>query len=267
MSMLEKFDCFPQKPKTTKSMDTICDICFKNFLNMNFASRKFGINAETFQGVDKMKTLFLATPFLICACTIPSNEQPIVENDYDSDDIISNSDTSIEDSNTETNIENTDSEEELKEDNSGITLESNIWVVTEAILIEDTCNWDTSLREFFGVGADALLPNDFTVDGFENSFEIEANDYGASGPISCVINDLEFDCETQSVTPIDFDLGTYGWTYAIDFSGFINDERSLNGTAEVSFPTVTDWLIPIFQSGGIDASQCVQSFELSISAN
>ena len=222
---------------------------------------------ETFQGVDKMKKIYLITPFLLCSCTTPTNGQSIITNDLDSDDQVSTSETTVEETNSETNLESTDSEEELKEDDSYITLESDIWVVTEAFLLEDNCNWDTSLREFFGVGSDALLPNDFTLDGFENSFEIEANDYGASGPISCVINDLEFDCETQSVTPIDFDLGTYGWTYAIDFSGVINDERSLIGTAEVSFPTVTDWLIPIFQSGGIDASQCVQTFELSISAN
>ena len=79
------------------------------------------------------------------------------------------------------------------------------------------------------------------------------------------LNELEFTCETQTVIPLDFDLGTYGWTYAIDFSGYAIDENSISGTAQVSFPTISDWLIPIFQSGGIDASQCSQSFDLSIS--
>ena len=79
------------------------------------------------------------------------------------------------------------------------------------------------------------------------------------------LNELNFTCQTQTVIPLDFDLGTYGWTYAIDFSGYAIDENSISGTAQVSFPTISDWLIPIFQSSGIDASQCSQSFDLSIS--
>ena len=125
-------------------------------------------------------------------------------------------------------------------------LESNTWYVNEAIMIEDSCDWDTALRQFFGIGSEALLPESFSVEGFDGSFNIEANDYGASGPISCGFNGSSFTCDTQSVTPLAFDLGTYGWTYAIDFSGFANDETSITGTAEVTFPTISDWLIPIF---------------------
>ena len=134
-------------------------------------------------------------------------------------------------------------------------------------MIEDNCEWDAPLRQFFGIGSDALLPESFTVEGFEGSFKIEANSYGASGPITCGFEGADFTCETQSVTPLSFDLGTYGWTYAIDFSGTAISEDSLVGVAEVRFPTISDWLIPIFQSSGVDYTQCVQSFELSLSVN
>jgi len=75
----------------------------------------------------------------------------------------------------------------------------------------------------------------------------------------------EFECETQSVTPLDFYLRTYGWTYAIDFSGTTTCETSLTGVVEVRFPIVSDWLVPMFQSMGMDHTQCVQSFELTLS--
>lgn len=64
-----------------------------------------------------------------------------------------------------------------------------------------------------------------------------------------------------------FDLGTYGWTYAIDFTGEATGESTLVGVAEVRFPTVSDWLVPILQSMGTDYTQCVQSFESSLAAN
>ena len=74
-----------------------------------------------------------------------------------------------------------------------------------------------------------------------------------------------FACETQSVTPVDYDLGSMGWTYAIDFLGTLNDERSLTGTAKVSFPTVAELLAPVFEAMGVDVSQCTQTFSLSLS--
>ena len=82
----------------------------------------------------------------------------------------------------------------------------------------------------------------------------------------CVgFENTEFECETQSVTPLDFYLRTYGWTDAIDFSGTTTCEASLTGVVEVRFPIVSDWLAPMFQSMGMDHTQCVQSFELTLS--
>ena len=213
-----------------------------------------------------MKLNYIPASFLFCACTIPVNEQPVTETvndleteiDIESDDSFSNDDESVDEDIPEN---------EQKENDSTLILESSTWYATDAILTEDNCGWDPLLREFFGMGADALLPSDFTVEGFEGSFLIEANNYGANGPISCDFEALNFTCETQNVVPLDFDLGTYGWTYAIDFTGAAIDENSIYGVAEVRFPTISDWLVPIFQSIGIDASQCVQSFELSIAVD
>ena len=216
-----------------------------------------------------MKIHYTLMSIVFCACAGPVNEQITndtindseVETDTNSDNVDSNDDeTTVENS-----VDESISENERKENDTTLVLESSIWYVTDAVLIEDTCEWDPLLRQFFGIGSDALLPSDFTVEGLEGSFFIEANDYGANGPISCELNELNFTCQTQTVIPLDFDLGTYGWTYAIDFSGYAIDENSISGTAQVSFPTISDWLIPIFQSSGIDASQCSQSFDLSIS--
>ncbi|MBM74908.1 MAG: hypothetical protein CMK59_05870 [Proteobacteria bacterium] len=209
-----------------------------------------------------MKAYLAIIPVLFCACGTPNIEYSSSEDAVDSEDNIN-----LEEDNSDNNLDEDEkpvSEEDLEEGTSGVVLVSEIWEVVDATLVEDTCDWDTQLRQFFGVGADALLPTDFTVEGFEGGFEIEANAYGASGPIECTLNDLDFRCETQSVTPLDFDLGSYGWTYAIEFSGVVNNENSLDGTAVVSFPTVSDILIPVFEAMQVDVSQCTQTFELSI---
>ena len=228
-----------------------------------------------------MKPLFTLLPFALFACANPTITESTLDKDVESDESTSPEDTleetTPEDSNSsddsDTSGNSDDSPDETGSDNgqnggsSTYVLESNTWYVTEAVMIEDTCDWDSALRQFFGIGSESLLPESFSVDGFDGSFNIEANEYGASGPISCGFSGASFECETQSVTPLAFDLGTYGWTYAIDFSGAANDETSISGIAEVTFPTVSDWLIPIFQSSGVDVSQCVQTFELSISVD
>ena len=230
-------------------------------------------------------------PFLLLtlsACAAPNVTTSPIEDDVDTEETeatesegttqdgdTSGSEESQDDSDTtnlpedDTNSETpeNDTETELPNDGTSYTLESNTWYVTNATMIEDNCAWDAPLRQFFGIGSDALLPESFTVEGFEDSFFIEANTYGAAGPIECIVIDGEFECETQSVAPLSFDLGSFGWTYAIDFTGVTTSETAIIGIAEVRFPTVSDWLVPIFQSMGMDHTQCVQSFELYIDAN
>ena len=225
-----------------------------------------------------MKPLTFLLPLAV-ACGSPVITNPTVEDNVDEKDSSSVEETEGTESEDTTDETDTpydngtdDSTDNGSSDNgptggSDYVLESTTWFVSQATMIEDTCAWDAPLRDFFGIGSDALLPSDFTVVGNDGSFEIEANSYGAAGPITCTFVDSEFECETQSVTPLDFDLGTYGWTYAIDFSGAAYSERSLMGIAEVRFPTVSDWLIPIFQSMGMDYTQCVQTFELALSVD
>ena len=193
-----------------------------------------------------------------CACSAPNINQA------NTADIVETGDKNL-DEDEGINVEEAEEEpEETQETSSRLTLVSGIWTIQSASLLEDTCDWDALLMQFFGVGAEALLPSEFTVDGSEGIFEIEANAYGASGPIECELEEMDFICTTQSVTPVDFDLGSMGWTYAIDFSGEVSDERSLEGTAIVRFPSVSEFLIPIFEASQVDTSQCTQTFSLSI---
>ena len=165
------------------------------------------------------KLIFL--PFLLCACADPnltSTESDSIIEAEEKESIEEGSETDVPQEETEETVEETEEsnpQEEIEdvesseETTTDFAVESGIWGVSEAILLEDTCDWDTQLRSFFGMGSDALLPKDFTVEGFEGSFAIEANAYGASGPIVCTLNeDLAFSCEEQSVTPVDYDLGS-----------------------------------------------------------
>lgn len=206
------------------------------------------------------KSLF---PLILCACAASNINQANNSDVLESDDKVLNEE-GAEDGVLEEEEEAEPTQEEFEEESSEFILVSGIWGVERATLIEDTCDWDTLLRQFFGVGSDALLPSDFTVEGLDDSFEIEANAYGASGPIECIRDEADFVCETQSVTPVDFDLGAMGWTYAIEFSGEVYDERSLEGTAVVRFPTVSEALLPVFEALQIDVSQCAQTYTLSI---
>ena len=219
-----------------------------------------------------MKAKSIISAILLCACAEVTSDatrsgDEIIENE---DKVVTEETESDNSGNTNDDSSNSNSEDEPEidldeEGNSDLNVVSGIWGVDSASLIEDTCDWDTQLRTFFGVGSDGLLPQDFTVEGYVGSFEIEANSYGASGPILCVLNNTAFACEQQSVTPVDYDLGSMGWTYAIDFLGTLNDERSLTGTAKVSFPTVAELLAPVFEALGVDVSQCTQTFSLSLS--
>ena len=213
-----------------------------------------------------MKYTLSALSVLLFACASPNIQNQESESAVDSED------KDITEEGAEENVPNEEAEEPQEEEEStpvepqedAEQILSGIWTVAGATLVEDTCDWDNQLRSFFGVGADELLPKEFTVESFEGSFLIEANSYGAAGPIECSIVGSDFTCETQSVTPIDFDLGQMGWTYSIEFNGSITDERSLVGTTITSFPTVSEFLVPVFEGLGVDTTQCIQNYELTL---
>ena len=103
------------------------------------------------------------------------------------------------------------------------------------------------------------------VDGEEGSFEIEAQSYGARGPITCTITEGAFDCEQQEVVPLAFDIGEYGWEYAIDYSGEVVDEQTIRGVAVVSYPGIDETTAYWLDRYGISASDCTQTLELELS--
>ena len=210
-----------------------------------------------------MKNITPILTLTIIGCGAPIIDESLTAgSDANSDQDLNETENSESTENSD--IDNDESNDDSLDGSTDFTIESGTWRVASAYLTEDTCDWDTQLKQIFGMGSDALLPNDFDVVGYDGYFTIEANSYGAEGPIDCIQNDEIFSCDTQSVTPIDFDLGSFGWTYAIVFNGTVNDERSIEGTTFVSFPTVSDFLVPIFESAGIDISQCTQTYELSI---
>ena len=225
-----------------------------------------------------MRNISTILPLLLCACAPNINTKSVESVDDDRETTEETSDEGIsEEGSSEENpqedleegleeepAEEEPAEEEPTGEGSDFVLVSGVWNVTQATLVDDPCDWNTQLTMFFGLGSDALLPKDFTVEGFEGSFVIEANTYGASGPIFCTMNGVDFTCETQTVTPIDFDLGAMGWSYAIDFSGAVYDERSLDGNAVVSFPDIPEFLVSIFEAMGFDPAQCTQTYELSL---
>lgn len=190
----------------------------------------------------------------LCACegAISLQTEPA---DIDSEEeVISQGDTAVD-----------ASDDDFVGDEDEIVVETGTWNLDTAQLLDDPCQWDAPLVDFFGVGSDALLPQSFDVEGSDGSFQIEAVSYGASGPINCSIDRTNFSCETQNVVPVDYDLGEYGWEYAIDFSGSLNNEGSLVGTAKVTFPEVSEYVVGIFEYLGTDPFSCSMTYELAIS--
>ena len=91
-------------------------------------------------------------------------------------------------------------------------------------MIEDGCDWDTALRQFFGIFKHccrALLQRDSMV---RSTLKRMIMVQGRS-PVDSMVHPS---CDTQ-VWLLAFDLA-YGWTYAIDFSGFANDETSITAS-------------------------------------
>ena len=145
------------------------------------------------------------------------------------------------------------------------TLSSGEWVPTGAGLEDDPCGWDDILSDYYRVDLFSLLPSSFAVRGEEGTFEIEANDYGAAGDITCTFEDAEsFTCQQQEVTPTTFDLGDYGWRYTVDFFGRIVDEDIIVGEAIVGYPSADDYTNDILSRSGVRLSDCTQTFSLEL---
>ena len=128
----------------------------------------------------------------------------------------------------------------------------------------DPCGWAEILEDYYGSEIGDFLPSSFEVSGEEGVFEIEASSFGARGPITCTIVDDAFTCEQQEVVPLAYDIGEYGWEYAIDYSGTVEDESTLRGIAVVSYPSIDGTTEYWLDRAGIRASDCTQSLELDL---
>ena len=145
-----------------------------------------------------------------------------------------------------------------------LTMQSGDWVATDADMVDDPCDFNGFLQNNWGISIASLLPSDFEVEGEEGTFEIEAQSYGARAPIECVIDGDEFTCETQTVYPLYYDLGDYGWVYEIDFSGTAVDDSTLEGRAVVAYTDVDQYTAGAFDYYGVDAASCSQTFSLTL---
>ena len=144
-----------------------------------------------------------------------------------------------------------------------VQLEAGDWVATAASTEDDPCDWNEVIQEYSGIDVLTLLPSEFEVESEEGRFEIEAQDYGAAGFIECEVDaDDRFTCEAQRVTPLAYDLGSYGWTYQIDFSGTVEDERTLRGEAVVAYPSVDRGTADTLDYYGVDLADCTQTYSL-----
>lgn len=198
---------------------------------------------------------------LLIGCS-PTGSVSIESNDEDV------SDTSPAETIQDT-IEDTSADDSTPEEESepAIELIEGIWTVDDVELLDDVCDWDSFLESYYGISITSLMPSEFDVDSEPGAFEIEARDYGAQGPIDCTIEDDTFTCEAQTVSPLDYDLGSYGWEYRIEWSGEVDGEGSLIGTAVVSYPSIEYYTEQWLSYYGIDYTDCIQTFELVLEAD
>jgi hypothetical protein len=145
-----------------------------------------------------------------------------------------------------------------------VTLQSGDWVAVGVGTEDDPCEWNGILESYFGIDVASFLPSDFVVEARDGGFRIEAQDYGAQGPIDCEVAGGSFECETQRVSPTTYDLGEYGWAYRIDFFGTVVDEDTLQGEAIVSYPSIDEGTAQTLDYYGIDPSDCTQTYSLAI---
>lgn len=136
------------------------------------------------------------------------------------------------------------------------------WRLERGSLTDDRCPWFTEGLTALGLTLDPFLPTEFAVFPNTRGFEIEANGYGAVGPIQCVQTDDVFDCDFQTVYPTFGGLGDDGWTYSIVFYGTVVAEDHIEGMAQVSYPSVDAATDAAVAASGLSLDTCAHTFEL-----
>lgn len=136
------------------------------------------------------------------------------------------------------------------------------WRLERGSLTDDRCPWFTDGLSAFGRTPDSFLPTEFAVFPNSRGFEIEANSYGAVGPIQCVQTDDVFDCDFQTVYPTFGEPDDDGWTYSIVFYGTVVAEDHIEGMAQVSYPSVDATTDAAVAASGLSLDTCAHTFEL-----
>ena len=148
-----------------------------------------------------------------------------------------------------------------------VVMESGTYRITRVTIQDDPCGWDA----YIAGGIGPFLPDWFDLDGDLNRFDIAGQRFnspyavgGGPDPVTCVVDGDAFTCETQVVAPSKNLLGSYGWTYIIDFAGVVVSEQALEGTAVVDFDVDLSFAPYLGLPEGWDPTGCTQVLDLRI---
>ena len=144
---------------------------------------------------------------------------------------------------------------------------SGEWVFDHFELTHDPCGWRPFMESLpFGIGD--LLPTSFAIDAERSGFFIEAmrygGNFGASGPVYCAVEGPHFECEAQTIAPVDLFLARYGWRYTAQFSGEIVAPHLVDGISTVTFQSVDDDTRHALDRTAHSLPECTQQLDMRL---
>lgn len=147
-------------------------------------------------------------------------------------------------------------------------LVSGRWYFDSYSLGEDPCGWNEYLT-MFSDGLGPYLPDWFDVEGSVGQFDILGRrtdtSYGSGEeePVRCDVESGTFECETQVIEPSKGLLGSYGWTYFIDFTGTVQSPNRIEGTSVIRFEVVGSFYPPL-EGFPSDIELCTQVLNMEL---
>jgi hypothetical protein len=149
----------------------------------------------------------------------------------------------------------TGSTEPTSSDDERITPFEGFYELSTARVASDNCGFEDYIQaEVFVSIADRYLPESANVQVDGDTFLIEADDFGTSGPVACLPTKSGFTCDTQTAT---LDYYFYVLSYAIDFTGEVTTPERIRGRADVRYLELDDTSISVLKALGFELSDCV----------
>ena len=149
----------------------------------------------------------------------------------------------------------TGSTEPTSSDDERVTPFEGFYELSYARVASDTCGFEDYIQaEAFASIADRYLPQSANVQADGDTFLLEANDFGTSGPVACLPTKSGFECDTQIAS---LDYYFYVYTYAIDFAGEVATPERIRGRANVRYLELDDFSTSAIKALGLELSDCV----------